>query len=246
MWLLLLCFFGDPVWIDVPVLRPMEQCRGSTVLADIESRMPAGHQYAFPSMPMTWAHETTHGLNSRLRSGKPGVNVLYCLNGRAIIIKEPKGRLSAIARLIPPSLRGPSFHLYLVQQQRYWEMYPTYLADEAVSYTNGSLAGRQCECERNSWHYELLQAITFNVYLIAMAQHVTAADPQYDHTQLKAFIGHNAKRTLNLWNELDVSGEDDAHIRQIRAYLQQWRTGTESASLRAFAACYLGESLLGE
>jgi len=242
MLFLLICFFGDPVWIDVPVLRPMEQCRGSTVLADIESRMPAGHQYAFPSMPMTWAHETTHGLNSNLRSGKPGVNAFYVLNGKAMVIREPKGRLSSVAQLIPPSLRGPSFYLYLIEQRRYWDDTPTYLCDEWTAYINGSCCGR--EISENGWHYELLQAINFTVYSLAMVQSVSASDPSYNHTQLREFVRYNAGRVRWLIDRLDESGEDDAHIRQICAYLAEWRTGTESASLRAFAVEYLGEELL--
>lgn len=243
-WLLLLCFFGEPNWIDVPVLRPMATVRGSSHLADIESRMPAGHHYAFPSMPMTWGHETTHGLNSNLRMRNPGCNVLYVMAGKACVIREPKGRLSAIARLIPPKLRGPSFQLYLVEQQRYWECEPTYLLDEWVAYVNGSFVGR--EVKENGWHYELLQAINFTIYSIAMANAICGSDPQYDHTQLRAFIQYNADRTLKIWSELDASGADDTHVRQIRAYLAEWRTGTESASLREFALKYFGQSLLGE
>lgn len=243
-WLLLLCVCGEPAWIDVPVVRPMEQYKGSTVLADIESRMPANHQYAFPLMPMTWAHETTHGLNSNLRSGKPGFNVFYVLNGKAMIIKEPRGRLFAVAKMIPPSLRGPSFQLYLIEQRRYWDDTPTYMLDEWVAYINGSCCGR--EVSENGWHFELLQAINFAVYSLAMAQSVSASDPTYDHTQLREFVKYNAGRVRWLIDRLEESGDDDTHVRQIRAYLAAWRTGTESAILRAFALDYLGESMLGE
>lgn len=234
----------DPEWVQVPVLRVMKTVRGSASLADVESRMPAGHQYAFPTAPMTWCHETTHGLNSILRMRNPGCNVLYCLDGKACVIREPKGRLSAVSRLIPLKLRGPSFHLYLVQQQRYWECEPTYLLDEWVAYTNGSYTGR--EVGENGWHYELLQAINFTVYSIAMANSICDSDPSYDHTQLREFIKHNAERTMKVWSDLNASGDEDTHVRQIRAYLAEWRTGTESTSLRKFANTYLGQSLLGE
>jgi hypothetical protein len=244
MFFLLICVCGEPTWIDVPVLRPMATCRGSAALADIESRMPAGHQYAFPAMPMTWGHETTHGLNSNLRMGRPNSNVIYCMDGKAAIVKEPKGRLSAVAARIPKSLRGPSFNLYFVQQGQWWETIPTYLLDEGTSYLNGSLVGR--EVRENGWHFELLQAINFTVYSLAMAQAVTASDPTYDHSQLRGVIDYNSNRVLEIWNELDASGVDDTHVRQIRAYLAAWRTGTEAAELRAFAQEYLGRSILGE
>jgi len=222
----------------------MEKVQGSTHLADIESRMPAGHHYAFPTMPMTWGHMATHGLSSNLRQRNLGCNVLYVMDGKACVIREPKGRLSAIARLIPPKLRGPSFQLHLIEQPRYWEYEPTYLLDEWMACTNGSLVGR--EVKENGWHYELLQAINFCVYSLVMANSICGSDPQYDHTQLRAFIAWNAERTMKIWNELDASGVDDTHVRQIRAYLQEWRTGTKSASLREFAMKYLGQPLLGE
>ena len=244
-WVLfVVCFFGEPVWIDVPIVRPMATCRGSSALADIESRMPAGHQYAFPTMPMTWGHETTHGLNSNLRMGKPGCNVIYCMDGKAATLKEPKGRLSAVATKIPKSLRGPSFNLYLVQQRQYWETIPTYILDEWTAYVNGSIVGR--EVKEDGWHFELLQAINFTIYSLAMAQAVTASDPSYDHSQLRGLIDYNSQRVLKIWNELESSGADGSHIRQIRAYLDAWRTGTEAAELRKFAQEYIGRSVLGE
>lgn len=228
----------EPQWIQVPVLRPMDKVKGSTVLADIESRMPAGHGYAFPAMPMTWAHETSHGLASRLRQQQGGrVNVLYCLNGRAAVIREPRARLSGVAALVPRSLQGPSFRLYLVEQRRYWENEPSYVLDEWTAYINGSECGRQVR--ENGWHYELLQACNFCVYSLAMAQHVTAVDPQYDHTQLRAFIGFNLDRTLAIWKQLEASGVDDSHVRQIRAYLKTFRESDEARPLREFAQRYL-------
>jgi hypothetical protein len=176
--------------------------------------------------------------------GKPGCNAIYCMDGKAAIVKEPRGRLSAVASRIPQSLRGPSFNLYLVQQRQWWEMEPTYILDEGTAYVNASLVGR--EVKENGWHYELLQAINFTIYSLAMAQAVTASDPAYDHSQLKGLIDYNSERVMRIWNELDASGADDTHVRQIRAYLAAWRTGTEAAELRAFAQQYLGRSVLGE
>jgi hypothetical protein len=176
--------------------------------------------------------------------GKPNCNAIYCMDGKAAIIKEPRGRLSAVAIRIPQSLRGPSFSLYFIQQGRFWETEPTYHLDEWVAYINGSIVGR--EVKENGWHYELLQAINFTVYSIAMAQAVSASDPSYDHSQLRGVIDYNSERVLKIWDELDASGADDTHVRQIRAYLAAWRTGTEAAELRAFAKEYLGRSILGE
>lgn len=232
---------AEPTWINVPVLRPMEVVKRSRVLADIESRMPPNHGYAFPSMPMTWAHETSHGLASRLRMQQGGrkCNVLYCLQGRAAVIDEPRGTLSAVAKLVPRSLRGPSFKLYLVEQQRYWQNEPTYMLDEWTAYINGSECGS--EVAEDGWHYELLQACNFCVYSLAMAQAVSTSDPQYDHTQLRAFVRFNIGRTRAIWQRLEASGVNDRHVQQIRAYLNTFRTAAEAQSLRDFAEKYLGK-----
>lgn len=240
--ILVICLVANPDFVDAPVLQTMSVCCQSSKLADIESRMPSGHGYAFPKAPMTWAHETTHGLNSRLRSGSPGFNAFYVMNGKAVIVKEPKGTLWQIGSLVPDSLRGPSFNLYLGEQRRYWDETPTYLLDEWTAYINGSEVGS--ELNEDGWHYELLQAINFTVYSIAMAKSIRETDPQYDDTQLKAFIAFNSKRTMAIWKRLDESGVDDLHVRQIRAYLEAWKLGTESASLRKFSKEYFDEDLL--
>ena len=80
------------------------------VLADIESKMPVGHQYK-NSDKITWGHETTHGINSRVRNFYHTAgnirNAFYCLDGKALLLSEPKGLfLHDVARKIPKSLRG--------------------------------------------------------------------------------------------------------------------------------------------
>ena len=102
------------------------------VLGDIESHMPDGHIYV-ASDKVTWAHETTHGINSVLRNkhskintifktateyrpvyGGGSVNAFYVLKNRYIVIKEPNVKISDIAENIPESLRGRSYDLYLI------------------------------------------------------------------------------------------------------------------------------------
>jgi len=254
--LLLVLDFGaealgiEPRWIDVRPLRDLgNRWRGGRVLSDIECRMPAGHQYAFPSMPMTWAHESTHGLNSSLRmaeyrKARRKVNALYCLDGRAVVIDEPKGRLSAVARSLPRGLRGVSFQLYFGRQLQWWDTTPSYCLDEWVAYTNGSLCGR--EVREHGWHYELLQAINFSIYALAMAQEVTASDPTYDHEQLREFIAWNALRTMTIYRELIESGGRGTHVEGATRYLATFLGSEEARGLRDFARKYLGEEKFQE
>jgi hypothetical protein len=55
----------DVVFTDEPQLRQVSEQLGK-VLGDIESHMPAGHIYR-DNDKITWGHETTHGIHSRLR-----------------------------------------------------------------------------------------------------------------------------------------------------------------------------------
>lgn len=235
MFFLLICVCVDPVWIDVPVLRPMATCRGSIALADIESRMPAGHQYVFVNAPMTWGHEVSHGLASCLRMQHGSrCNVLYVMRGKAIKVAEPKTTLWNVGKLVPDSLRGPSFQLYFGEQRRYWDDTPTYVLDEWTAYVNGSEVG--FELREDGWEYELLQAFNFGVYAIAMARSVELEDPEYDHTQLKALIAHNWQRIADLYKRANNIGR----MERIEVYRDRWFVGIEADKLRAFAEQYLG------
>jgi len=53
-------------WSEVKPLRGKDDTLEAT-LADVECHMPAGHPYR-DSRHVTWAHETTHGLNARIRN----------------------------------------------------------------------------------------------------------------------------------------------------------------------------------
>lgn len=235
--LFMACVAVDPGCISVPECRYVGLVRGSRVLQDIESRMPANHGYEF-SDPMTWAHETSHGISSRLRMQHgAGCNVFYCLDGKAFVVREPKGSLWNAGSLVPQSLRGNSFQLYFGEQRRYWDDTPTYVLDEWNAYTNGSLCGQ--ELDVNGWHYELLQAIQFSVYAIAVAKSISETDPNYDHTALRAFIAWNSERTMSIWRSLEATNPRGLHVDQIRAYLEEWESGESASGLRAFAKSYL-------
>lgn len=129
--------------VDVPVIQNNVSPSLGEVLGDIESRMPRGHIYQFPDDLITWAHETTHGLNSKIRNDNrpPGIktNAFYLLDGKGLVMIEPPGlRLSDVAPLIPRNLRGRIYQLYMIDQQRWWNNEPLYMWDEWVAYMNGT------------------------------------------------------------------------------------------------------------
>ena len=57
---------SEPRWHEVPPIREVPDSL-SVVLPDLESRMPEDHAYRSHNF-VNWAHETTHGLNSRIRN----------------------------------------------------------------------------------------------------------------------------------------------------------------------------------
>jgi O-glycosyl hydrolase len=58
-------------------------------------------------------------------------------------------------------------------------------------------------------------------------------DPNYDDTQLKAFVKWNIERNFKILNK-DQSGEG-------RAYLETFRTSDDAVTLRAFTQEWLGQ-----
>lgn len=232
----------EPQWTPWKKIKEFRQERLGKTLNDIESHIQANHSYKFPSMPMTWAHETTHGINANIRnkffSNKPVKAGFYCLNDQCVLIVEPQGsKISRFASKIPNILRGPSYDLYLRQQLKYWDNHPLYVLDEWVAYTNGTACGQ--EVKEYGWFYELLQAHNFCVYALFMAKQVEQDCPDYDQTQLKAFIRWNIERVFQYTSN---AIEDPANrLDKVRAYLKGFKEAPEAEDLRIFSRKYLGE-----
>lgn len=190
-------------WTAWPKVRSISNL--GKILSDIDSHMPMGHIYR-DANKVTWAHETTHGINSNIRNSvRDGrrVNGFYGLEDRAAIIEEPKTTIRRVAARVPHELQGPSFDLYLRQQTGDWNDTPLYLFDEWTAYTNGSECGRELNAE--GWYYELLQAHNFNVYCMYLAMEVKASCPDYDDKQFKAYIMWNVERTFRLAKAFNAS-----------------------------------------
>lgn len=255
-----------PNWENWPKVRNVqdEQKRMlGKILQDIESHMPVKHGYRDKNK-VTWAHETTHGINANIRNSNKDatkVNGFYCLEDRACIIIEPKMTIKSFADSIPQKLRGPSYELYLVEQAVEWNNRPLYIFDEWTAYINGTETGR--ELNHQGWYYELLQAHNFNVYSMYLAKAVKETCPDYDCTQMKAFMMWNIERTFRLaepfdgkvlmlsWPEeasnthlhshdIPHGGDDTDPIRSAIDYVQKVQTSSEAEEIRIFARNYFG------
>jgi hypothetical protein len=245
----------EPEWTEYPPVRNVTDL--GKILSDIESHMPAGHIYK-DSDKITWAHETTHGINSNIRQkysrgwgannnldiwgrsvwkaidGKPvfhagRINGFYCLNNKAAIINEPPTTMQAAAALVPKSLRGPVYQLYMVQQASSWGDTPLYIFDEWVAYTNGSECRIDLKIQERS--ETVSQMLEFDVYSLCLAMAIKKNASDYDDTQFKKFLMWNIERSFSLYK-----GEERA-----QSYLEALRTGAEAEDLRKFTKEYCGE-----
>lgn len=248
----------EPVWLNWPVVHEVHNPALGQVLCDIDSHMPAHHQYR-ASNKITWAHETTHGINANIRNSQPGqkVNGFYTLRNRAVVIPEPPTTIRTVAPTVPHKLRGVSYDLYLVRQAGQWNHAPLYLFDEWTAYTNGSECGRELNAQ--GWYFELLQAHEFNLYSLCLAKVVKENCPNYDDKQMKAYLMWNIERTFRLAaptapKRYVLSGPFDHHInaniisfpddenptQKALEYAEKVRTLPEAESLRSFARSYFG------
>lgn len=251
----------EPQWTNYPAQRNVTDSSLGEVLRDIESHMPAGHIYR-DNDKVTWAHETTHGINSHLRNKfREGqrINGFYCLQDRGAIIVEPPTTIQTVARTVPSSLRGGVYNLYMVQQAGSWGDTPLYIFDEWMGYSNGTAAGLDL-AEKNLWtggkrSETVLYMLEFNVYSMCLAMQVAQMRDYYggyididgnyweysgyDDTQFKAFMMWNIERTMGYYQKSKQFSQfsDSRHD----SYLSTLRTSGDAAALRSFAKSYFGD-----
>jgi hypothetical protein len=202
------------IFIAVPPLRPVDV---GPVVSDIESHLPAGHPY-YDSDRITWVHEGTHGINSRLRN-LYGCPAFYVLKNRAVLLNEPDTTLAKVARRVPKSLRGSVYSLYLIQMQGYWNQQPSYVFDEWVAYTNGAEARRQLGITSRGETVDY--ALEFCIYAACVPWAANSDDPK-----LKAFYKWQVERVLRF----------NPHG------LDKLKTAQDAESLRQFLRSYCGST----
>lgn len=216
-------------WTKEPPLRSVRDL--GEVLSDIDSHMPAGHIYR-DSDKITWGHETTHGINARLRMkyrerGK--INCFYVLKNRSVIISEPNTTLKEVAANVPKPLRGKVYNLYMVQQTRYWNDSPLYVFDEWTAYANGSAVRLDLGITKRG--ETVAQMLEFSVYAMTLAMVVNSSD-----MQLKEFLRWHLDRARWLYYQNESLGVNPV----ADEYLRTFRTSPDAQELRTFMQSYLG------
>jgi len=153
-------------WIDV---QPIRTVNIPGFLGDIESHLKAGHPYKDRDL-ITWAHEGTHGINSNIRNGYSRYGVAYVLHNTAFVSPEPDFKLSVVADAVPLHLRGISYNLYLISQQRYWNDQPLYILDELSAYLNGTKVGVEQHVRQRRIEFSFSKTLEFFGYSLILRE----------------------------------------------------------------------------
>lgn len=162
---------------------PIREAAYDSVLREIEERMPIQHGYRSTDK-MTHVHETTHGLNSRLRQRHTGMNCAYIvrLGGLFILLPEPNITLKQIADNIPEDMRGATYRLYLEQQRKYWNKQPLYVLDEFASYYNCTVYGLETKVKDHARiNGSILHTLQFLYYAIELVEIIPGDYEQKEH-----------------------------------------------------------------
>ena len=202
---------GDKVkWVRHEATQEFSDDRCGPVLTDIERHIsPVHNGYYRDADPLTWGHETTHGINSDLRAklARPGQNAFYCLEGKAIVLSNPKLTIRDVAAVVPPGLRGGRYNTYLASQTG-WNDTPTYILDEWVAYTNGTAVGadqwKNGKVGRAGRSDDAVSPMEFTYYTLALCVAIKKHDPGYfkNNPEFSEFVAFNIRRSVGLFREL--------------------------------------------
>lgn len=145
------------------------------------------------------------------------------MNNRAILLTEPKTTLAQVAELVPRSLRGEVYSLYLIQMRSYWDRQPSYVFDEWVAYTNGSEARRRLGIQERGETVRYM--LEFVVYSACVAK-ATNDD------RLRPFLQYQTERSIAILKVSTVPTN----------YLNTLRTAPDAEDLRNFMRGYFGKA----
>lgn len=117
-------------------VKPIREDRDTGIYGDVMSRTRTQHTQHDRTVNV---HETAHLLhaqlrNDRFRPGEKRENCFYLLDSKAVAIEEPAMPLDKVPGMVPTSLRGYRYKLYLQDQVSGWNDRSLYVFDEANAY----------------------------------------------------------------------------------------------------------------
>lgn len=214
-------FKNPPCSYFLPAQREVHDTSLVPSLLDIESHMAdEDHVYRKDDTgllynQLTWAHETTHGINKNERSklGHLTFNAFYVLYNNVVRLREPNMAKKNIAEFVPDIFKQNGMCEYYIVQNQGFDMCPLYVFDEWSSYTNGVVCGIEnmqqgnITTEQEALHFkgsvELLRY--FDVFSIATAMATRQYDRKYwesnDGNDLRDFTSWQLERTGILFKQ---------------------------------------------
>lgn len=231
----------SPKFINYPSIKK-SPTRGE-VLTDIEEHMDyryAAGDYHDPDAA-TQGHESSHGISSVLRqkfTKRGKINAFYVLKNKAIILQEPPTTIKKVAPLVPRSLRGMSYNLYLVQQAESWNDESLYILDEFNAYTNGTAVGLNLNLNRGESCQQMLDFVVYSVCLAGAIENSKQDGNTYDDQEFKQFLMWQIERAISYCEKAKNTNMSSPSHEQ---YLNKFRTASDASSLRKFAKNYFGE-----
>lgn len=193
-------------------VEPLRTVNISGSLGDIESHLPPNHPYKDTDR-VTWGHEGTHGVNSRIRNSLDSrSNAFYVLDNKAFTAEEPDFKLSDLANTIPQNLRGKVYKMYLIDQQRYWNNEPLYVLDELSAYCNGSQVGIDELVGHDRIEYSLSRAVEFFGYGLILHKNI-------GDDRISDFLSHTNIFLISKFNEFPTIADE---YNKLRDYMPLW------------------------
>lgn len=191
---------------------------GKGILQDVLSRCgAAGRQRGYDPDLVTYCHEATHQLNSRIRNSMRGTgkdNAFYVGAGRCVVFPEPRVTLEIVGRYVT-NYRNSTFELYFVKMRQHWNDQPLYVLDEFSAYANGLQASQEL---RVDGHGTLDRCIWFSHYADALLEAIKRHDPQYPKVaELGRFIAWQKDRVAEMSGgpiDVTVKNVDNRPVQQ--------------------------------
>lgn len=230
----------EPQFVQVSQYRSSES---GSVYGDVISHSK-DKPYGDQNGRLTNVHETTHGINSYVRnsnsSGRGKINGFYVLEGRGVVLDEPRLTMEDAKRFVPQTLRADRWQLYMVQQLRHWNDTPTYICDEWVAYTNEAAAAVD-DVRKGRYRSPngmivdgVYGTLEFSIYTIGLCMAVKEKDPVYWQTnqQFKNFVIWELKNSQKYFLEGRVMKE--FRFEKQDRFLLEFLQGRDCEAMRKF------------
>jgi len=187
--LLLISQFSPIPQYELPVLQDLRPIRtvdyGHHIINDIEQHMPPQHIYR-DNDKITWAHETTHGLDAEIRNRyQYENNCYYVLKNKYVILPRCKLSLVEIRNVIPDFVMRDTQHVNFYFDNHTWNN-AQYILEEWTAYINGAYMYN--EIKPRDGESEVVFALMFNVYCM----YISLNEP---NKEINNFIKYQTLRT---------------------------------------------------